>query len=347
MINTLTSFRFFAALLVFVWHLPLLSILSRYQLGYLGVSFFYLLSGFILTHVYASKINKLISMQTFNFLIARFAKIYPVHILTMLIAIPIAIHFNYYQTSYQWISVFMTNLLLIQSWFQDPLIHFGLNGLAWSISVEIFFYVCLPFVLLIMHKKNRYFKSAKILAYIIIFWILAYIFLYNQNARLNEWQYYILPIARIPEFITGVLLYKLFKENKNLKFIINKKPGLLETSAIFLVTFTVILGTYIPQPLRFSALYLPSLSFLIYVFAHQSGYLSKILSKRPFVFLGEISFSFYMIHLLVINYMKIFHPLNYMLSILAFLITIILSSICYLYYEEPIRKTIRKLLIKI
>jgi peptidoglycan/LPS O-acetylase OafA/YrhL len=97
----------------------------------------------------------------------------------------------------------------------------------------------------------------------------------------------------------------------------------------------------LPQQLKFSVFYIPFICFLIFTFAFQKGFLSKVLSAKPLVFLGEISFSFYMIHKLVIRYLSLFFTNVLAIDIFTFFITIALSSVIYLYYEEPLRKFIR------
>src|SRR4051812_12601392 len=98
MIKPLTSLRFIFALMVFACHLPYNKIentvfVSLYNQffyeGYLGVSFFFILSGFILALNYKGPIieNKL---NYSDFYIGRFARIYPLHFLTLLITIPLS-----------------------------------------------------------------------------------------------------------------------------------------------------------------------------------------------------------------------------------------------------------------
>lgn len=92
MLNALTSFRFIAALMVFIFHLGLF---SQYQLGAAGVSFFFVLSGFILVYKYHNHFLNIDKVSLQKFYIDRFAKVYPVHVLTFFNAFPLVVlYFN-------------------------------------------------------------------------------------------------------------------------------------------------------------------------------------------------------------------------------------------------------------
>lgn len=87
--------------------------------------------------------------------------------------------------------------------------------------------------------------------------------------------------------------------------------------------------------------FVPIWCLLIYTFAFQGGIFSKILSQRVFVYLGEISLSFYMIHQLVIryfSYLQIYDTNNFLICLV---ISLLISSATYQFYEEPLRKKIR------
>jgi peptidoglycan/LPS O-acetylase OafA/YrhL len=96
---------------------------------------------------------------------------------------------------------------------------------------------------------------------------------------------------------------------------------------------------HLPQALHFDVGFLPFWTILIFVFAHERGIISKLLGRRPFVFLGEISFSFYMLHQLVIRY--IWHYGIKPVAPIAFTITLVGSAALFLLYEENMRKLVR------
>lgn len=138
MLNSLTSFRFIAALMVFIFHAGLL---SQYQLGAAGVSFFFVLSGFILAYNYHAKMQDLSREKIKSFYLARFAKIYPIHILTFLIALPVTLFYFHPDGLYLVKLAFMSviNLSLVQSFVPSQGTYFNFNGVSWTLSVEAFF----------------------------------------------------------------------------------------------------------------------------------------------------------------------------------------------------------------
>ena len=116
----------------------------------------------------------------------------------------------------------------------------------------------------------------------------------------------------------------------------------IATVAALVVGFA--LSIFMPQSLRFGLWLMPFWVLIIIVFAQQKGLLSKFLSKRPLVFLGEISFSFYMIHFLVIRYLAELQLHNVAMVILSLVMAIALSAVLYLAYEEPLRIRLKQFL---
>ena len=158
MIKPLTSLRFFFALFVFLSHLYFLKASEFYidifenffSEGFLGVSFFFILSGFILAYNYEDKIlEKRITKK--EFYISRIARIYPMHFVTMLAALIIS---SLIGGSGKYIA---QNILLVQSFFPNEKIFFSLNAPSWSISNEMFFYLIFPFFLFLSEKTKIFF----------------------------------------------------------------------------------------------------------------------------------------------------------------------------------------------
>jgi peptidoglycan/LPS O-acetylase OafA/YrhL len=343
LINSLTSFRFIAALMVFIFHLGLF---TQYQLGAAGVSFFFVLSGFILAFNYHNKFEKIDKTRLKKFYLARFAKIYPVHVLTFLIAVPISLVYFNPDGLYLIKLAFMSfiNLALIQSYIPSQGTYFNFNGVSWTLSVEALFYLTFPFLLLFFNKIKV--NKHKIIT--IGVFILLWSGLFSLNMNLNEenhflvWMLHIFPLARLFEFALGVTLGLIFVSSLN-----HTKPtnhiiySLLELFSLALFIISLEFSTQFDIGAVRGGFFIPIWCILIFVFAKQGGIFSKILSNKFLVYLGEISFSFYMVHQLVIRYYEFFGFNESYKVVTSFGLTVMLSALIYKYYEEPLRKWIR------
>jgi len=353
MLKPLTSLRFIFALMVFVSHLDFLTkgksdLLKKiynsvFFEGYIGVSFFFILSGFILAYNYQDKIltNK---KNIHIFYIARFSRIYPLHLLTLIISIPLT-YSIFIQNKSLWFSQLITNLTLTQSYFPNRKIYFSFNAPSWSISDEMFFYMFFPFLILLI---SRIYKLKKIIFISLIGLVPVLTLIIPKNFYHHI--FYINPLARIVDFIMGVFLYNFYKSApfKNRHFNYN----FLEILAILLFILFFLFHQSIPIVARYSFYYWVPMSFLIFIFAFQKGKISKFLSKNFFIHLGEISFGFYMFHQLVLRYfltanVHFLHLENDIIIILLiFIISLLFSHLSYIWYENPVKLYLKKVLSK-
>ena len=112
------------------------------------MSLFFMLSGFVLAYRYADGRSTLK-----DYLINRFARIYPIYAVAALVTLPwIGINFvnSSLADTLKWIGqlalLVFSNIFLIQAWFLQYFSHWN-DGGSWSISVEAFCYILLPFFL--------------------------------------------------------------------------------------------------------------------------------------------------------------------------------------------------------
>ena len=153
-LDALTSLRFFAALAVVFYHsgagfaansriAPTIveNILNN---GWLGVPFFFILSGFILTYAHADM--HFDRAQLRRFFAARFSRLYPVYILALLICIPFVDHFSF---ATDWFQFF-----LLQTWFPNSGAT-DWNFVAWTLSVEMLFYLVFPFAFVFFRRLSN------------------------------------------------------------------------------------------------------------------------------------------------------------------------------------------------
>jgi len=352
MLKPLTSLRFIFALMVFLTHLSGLFFkyneefldhsfakYIRMKEGHLGVSFFFILSGFILAYNYKGKfIRKTITYR--NFMLARIFRIYPLHILTLVIAL--VIKNNHFDTILHWIKL-LVNFMLLQSFVPVRDFFFSFNNLSWSISDEMFFYALFPILILLVLKLKKYALLLILIPPIVI--------AFFPSLKETHWTYYINPLFRVFDFLIGILLFELFEKTKHQKISFNRGTLIEITSIVIFILFYAFYKD-VEKSFRWSVYYWIPMSLIIYVFSFQKGFLSKILSNKMLIWLGEISFCFYMIHQLVIN---ILWALNYKLRIIengyililtAFFVSLVGSGLIFKFYEKPVNSYLRKKYIK-
>jgi len=355
-IRPLTSLRFYAAFSVFLSHLSYFKNFSDtkdiyeniFFEGFIGVTFFFILSGFILTLNYSNKLRLLERGQVLNFFVARVARIYPVHLLTFCVSIPLLWYeIPNHSTAYLYSGI--ANILLIQSFVPDVTIYFSYNMPSWSLSDEMFFYTLLPFSLYIMTKLKMRDNAIVLLGMGILLWLVMIGVAYNvsdQTFEFKRWLLYIFPLSRFMDFSIGVILGLLFCNTVH--HIRGQCRGwftLLEITSLFSFCGAVYFSSLVDLSYRGSVFYMPFFAFIIYVFALQGGVISKILSGKLSVLLGEISFSFYMIHQLILRSMEIFswyklYPV--WAAVGCLFVTLGLSVLVYYYFELTMQRIIRR-----
>jgi peptidoglycan/LPS O-acetylase OafA/YrhL len=362
MLEPLTSFRFVAALMVFAQHAAVFGgALAAYELGFAGVAFFFVLSGFILTYVYLDKLRPQGAHRktaTKKFYAARFAKMYPVHFLMLLLAVPYGIH-SFFQVFSghlvpKLLGTSFLQLTMTQSYFPNYNIAGTFDGPAWSISTEFFFYIVFPALIFALLKYRHKLSMKKLVIAWTALWValltvlaMPFVTVNADNWTLNLWLLYMFPVRRLLDFVLGIILGLGFlrltgSAGSWLSKIRKWQWTAMEILAITAVTAATALSIYLPHTMRHGAFLLPFWGLLIFVFAWQSGWVSKVVSCKPLLFLGNISFSFYMTHWLVLQYAGWFgwnHDVLYVPAALA--VSLAIATAMYLFYEEPVRRRVK------
>ena len=348
MIKPLTSLRFFFALMVFFSHLDYLTGSESEMLkwayqnifneGYIGVSFFFILSGFILAYNYQDSILQGRKSKK-TFYIARFARIYPLHVLTFLVSIPLTWRV-FWSDKTMWFLQAMNNLTLTQAFIPAKEFFYSFNSPSWSISDEMFFYLVFPFIIMAISRLTKY-KKIVVPLVIAIIPLLALIIPNSLHHKL----FYINPVFRLFDFSIGIILYNIYKGfiNKEIRANFN----LLEFFALGLLIGFFAFHDWMPRVSRYSFYYWIPMSFLIFIFSFQKGLISRLLSNKIFLHLGEISFGFYMFHQLVLRY---FYAVNnrtgifendYLMMFGIFAVALVISHFSFVWFETPVNRRIK------
>jgi peptidoglycan/LPS O-acetylase OafA/YrhL len=349
-LKPLTSLRFVAALMVFVDHAPATRPLAeRYELGEFGVTFFFLLSGFILMVNYHNQFTAGIALIALRrFYVSRFARVYPMQVLTTVIAVvALALWGDAPHNDFGnlWTGVgaterlekVMAAVLLLQPWTPSPPIVFGVNPPAWSIADEAFFYALFPLAAWYATTAFRAFGPAVVLGAAGLIWV-TFVLTFT-HASAGSWFFYYFPPVRFIDFFIGMLLG--LAHVKWNELVSRRFPTVLEAASLIGASIGVVLIPLVPGQLRFALWMTPFAAFLISIFAYQAGSISQWMSKSPLIALGEASFAFYLVHGIVLNCMNVTFGDNATIALPSFAITVALSFGLFHWFETPMRAQIR------
>ena len=356
-IYPLISIRFFLFIFIFVHHCYNLVKIPILRQPALAVSSFIILSGFLNGFIY---INKDFSIkQSFDFTKKRIKRFYPLHLLMILITIITSGFFNF--SSIEQLMFFLKklfcNLLLIQSWINNPDFYFSFNGVTWYLSMYLFLtFITIPILLLLKkinkkEKRNVYLIIIAILLFGITVIIVNSIRLNKLDDRFCEFWIYVFPPSRIFEYIIGII-FGIICSNTKISFKFEKVIfTFLEIFALTILYIYICNVSKIPHIYnyinnRFNMWIIPVIIMII-IFSYHKGLISKILSMNVPVFLGEISMYMYMIHqpLITIFCKSAGHIVHYRyFALYILIITIILSCIINKY--EKSNKLIQKSVMK-
>jgi peptidoglycan/LPS O-acetylase OafA/YrhL len=352
-IPALTGIRFFAALMVFFSHYPIVGsgeLLRRFQdAGYSGVTFFFILSGFIITYNYLDKFENRNRGSLSSFYAARFYRIYPLYAFCTLYAWA-----NSSETIPLW-----PHLLAVQAWSGDTLLAMGFNGPGWSISVEAFLYLMFPLVLPVMHylsitkSKKRLIGFAILmlscqLALAMYFWLSGKADLSAFNPESAHRWLYRTPVTRLFDFCIGIsaaIYYKRFMQDSPQSHVAWSR--VTYTSLIVVFAMMIWRENY-RSVFSWDLIYvIPFTLLIIGVSQARQSLISKILSTKTAILLGEASFALYLIHTLMRGIYAPRPTAPFIYSIMQhgfFLAIVIIISIgLHLTIEKPAQRFLKSL----
>jgi peptidoglycan/LPS O-acetylase OafA/YrhL len=262
--------------------------------GYLWVEFFFALSGFILVHVYCARPR----FQYFEFLKARLARLYPLHLFTLLLMLAMMLLFRWLAAEGHYISIydlpgyhpytsfwsFIGNLFLVQAWHLFPRLSW--NGVSWFVSVEWF--LCLIFPLYLWLARQRLWAGVALIAF--GFAVLAVLIKPRIGLDITyDWGV----VRGMADFAIGVGLAIVYRALKPRVDALSVHWLSLAQLVAFAALFYVIYNTGWSHTVRDYWL-LPPLMSIILLLAVDRGIIARVFQSGPLRLLGEWSFAIYM-----------------------------------------------------
>ncbi len=294
MILPLQSLRGLFALAVFLHHFPWGGVSAFAAGGDAGVTFFLMLSGFVMSMSYGNRIKNYPA-----YMYARICKIYPLHWLYMLVFIMAVLDLHISER----IPATIVNMALLQSYVPRESVYFSYNAVAWFLCDMLFCYAVFP---LLWRAVNSGMKRA--------LWLLASVLCFYAvicavvPGSMEVWAVYICPPVRCVDFLLGMLLWRWCGVSVSCATDVAEKNiagrTVAELSVLALGIAAVAAWYHLPEILGLASLWWIPWGALIAVFSRSGGLVSRLLCRKPLVWLGEISFPFFMVHYIVITVIK-------------------------------------------
>lgn len=371
--RALTGLRFIAALavvadhylLAFVWWNPRTGLpqgapaqpdglLGLIHGGGLGVDCFFVLSGFILAYVYVTPTGGLRGTRS-GFWVARLARIYPIYLVGLALdAVPFLLRPHHFDSA---LASVLASPLLIQAWIPVLGTWNAWDPPGWSLSVEAFFYLLFPFLLVRIAGSSRRRLLVLALTSVLAFALVPVLLMPLGLWRVSLWWWvdqieYYSPLFRLPEFIFGMCLGIIHVRWHRWP---SSALGLARHDyawdlALVCIALALAGALMLPWPAHYSpsVLAMPLFGAAILLLAQQRGAIARLLSTSIFFWLGEISYGIYILHAPLWSWLAwiahaAFHvaPSDPALLPLYLVLVLATAGLTYHIIERPARAAIR------
>jgi peptidoglycan/LPS O-acetylase OafA/YrhL len=353
---SLTGLRFIAALLVFLFHVTVMmpspiaphAMISPFgdpgtastlswlfgKAGYVGVSFFFVLSGFVLT--WSARDGEAVG----PFWRRRVLKIFPNHVVTwaatlLLFAAAIT----------PWVA-YLPNLLLVHAFFPQVEIHRSINVPAWTLCCELLFYLLFPALLRgvkrIADSRLWTWAGLSVAGTVALQLVNQYVIPGSRSADvplsdLQFWFGYVFPPSRLFEFVLGIVLARIVAAGR--------WPSIGVLPAALLTVVGYVAALYAPMVWGFAAATVVPLGALICAAATADVTGARsVLRGRTMRWLGDVSFGFYLCQGVVVIYgswlLRGTHDdlTATLISVALFVATLVVGALLFHLVERPIMR---------
>ena len=296
--EVLDSWRGICALLVAMFHFPAVGWLETNSFisgSFLFVDFFFVLSGFVIAHAYSERLKDGVSLK--RFMVTRFGRLFPLHAFMLAafvvfeilrLALPSVTGGGETFSGGTSISSLVSNLFLIHGLgFETSLTW---NAPSWSISTELFAYLLFGLVTVALNRVALLAFASAV--------VVAPLFLFAVSPDYMDATYDFGFIRCLYGFAAGVLVQAAFLQlaDKPAPDMETRLTWTFAESAVVLAVGLFVATSY-AGPFSISAPFVFGLA--VFIFAHEAGYVSRLLRGRVFLALGALSYSIYMTHLFI------------------------------------------------
>lgn len=350
------------------------------QQGPAGVSFFFCLSGFILTYNYFDWF-KLDLARIRSFFCARFARVFPMYFIALILITPITLYFIYFEpiSVNQYIGVnpnrgqilvsWISNMSFLHVYVPSKLFQQLWNSPSWSVADEVFFYMVFPYfsryILGHFNKMRSFF-----LLFICVFSIEIFLFLglsgffwvaFDKASFENLMIFFVYrsPFLRIWEFLLGCITGAMFlkfrrRESKYPMMSVLDNIKYRNIIILSLLVVMILIGLISPPIgplgtvfdwLRWYVLYTPFFLIMIAVIASGKTFMDRLLEHPWIVMLGEASYSLYITHwllcVILLRKSQTGTVIAGWVPFFAIIVSIMASIVFFKLIEYPARRLLR------
>lgn len=339
---------------------------SLFNTGYLAVGVFFTLSGFVLAYNYSLGETWSLGYSK-RFAVARFARIYPAYCIGLLLSAPwvavsLAKHFSVMPMCKEFVKAALTWTLL-QAWI--PQTANAWNNPGWSLSVEAFFYCSFPVLGVALWKLSR---PSSLLTAGLVIWMASLLApliavcvplmgadgvpgsLWTRDS-VGLWVNFLKynPALHIPEFCMGIVVCRLYHLLRSKDTMLLGRGYWLYLPGMFLEVWAIVRYQSTLYPFLHNGLLMPLHALVILGFALDGGILARLLSLRPLVLFGNASYSMYIFHGVVGDWISLIAKRLFSTELVGFSVTIFyivfvicFSTVVFKIIEEPANRILRK-----
>jgi peptidoglycan/LPS O-acetylase OafA/YrhL len=307
--------------------------------GFIGVDIFFVISGYLITRIILEEIFKTGSFRVLNFYHRRARRILPMLFTVILVSFPFAWRYLLPNSFVEYSQSILSAIFFGSNFFfyftsaeygaADALLKPFLH--TWSLGVEEQFYILFPILLVLLNKYLRR-NFFVLLVVMLLLSLLFSEFMSTLNVTLN----FYLPISRFWELLVGSLLAYIELKYGQVQNKISK--NLIPVVGLFFIFYSILTFEKVTPHPSLTTLIPIFGSALIIAFSSKNDFVGKILSSKLFVGIGLISYSAYLWHFPIIAFSRLGgYTLDTYDKILLVLLTFGLSTVSYIYVEQPFR----------